>query len=198
MKPAVSLVFLPALLGLLAACAPRDRVLLLPESGGTPSVVTVKTTQGQTQIDRPYTAVHVGSDGGLKPVAYTEKEVSDRYGSVLAKLPAAEKRYTLNFAPGGAELLPESAALLPEIIKDLMRRPGGDLIVVGHTDRVGPLQDNDRLSLVRAQAVVDLLKAQNVPANRMEAVGRGEREPLVPTDDEVAEPKNRRVEIRVR
>jgi len=29
-------------------------------------------------------------------------------------------------------------------------------------------------------------------------VGRGEREPLVPTEDEVSEPRNRRVEITVR
>jgi outer membrane protein OmpA-like peptidoglycan-associated protein len=37
-----------------------------------------------------------------------------------------------------------------------------------------------------------------VPANKLEVVGRGEREPLVATDDEVDEPKNRRVEINVR
>jgi OmpA-OmpF porin, OOP family len=35
-------------------------------------------------------------------------------------------------------------------------------------------------------------------AELVEAVGRGEREPLVPTDDEVAEPRNRRAEILVR
>ena len=35
-------------------------------------------------------------------------------------------------------------------------------------------------------------------ANLIEAVGRGEREPLVPTEDEVAEPRNRRAELLVR
>jgi outer membrane protein OmpA-like peptidoglycan-associated protein len=34
--------------------------------------------------------------------------------------------------------------------------------------------------------------------SRIEAVGRGKRELLVPTADEVDEPKNRRVEILVR
>lgn len=37
-----------------------------------------------------------------------------------------------------------------------------------------------------------------IPADRIQAAGRGEREPLVPTPDEVAEPRNRRVEVTVR
>jgi outer membrane protein OmpA-like peptidoglycan-associated protein len=37
-----------------------------------------------------------------------------------------------------------------------------------------------------------------VAADRIRVAGRGEREPLVPTADEVAEPQNRRVEINVR
>ena len=37
-----------------------------------------------------------------------------------------------------------------------------------------------------------------IPAERIQAAGRGERELLVPTEDNVAEPRNRRVEINVR
>ena len=37
-----------------------------------------------------------------------------------------------------------------------------------------------------------------IPAEQIRAAGRGERAPLVPTEDEVAEPRNRRVEITVR
>jgi len=36
------------------------------------------------------------------------------------------------------------------------------------------------------------------PASRIQAIGRGERNLLVPTPDEVAEPRNRRVTIEVR
>ena len=42
------------------------------------------------------------------------------------------------------------------------------------------------------------LIAAGVPAGKIETAGRGEREPLLKTADEVAEPKNRRVEISVR
>ncbi len=36
------------------------------------------------------------------------------------------------------------------------------------------------------------------PADKMEIAGRGERELLVPTANEVDEPRNRRVEINIR
>ena len=52
--------------------------------------------------------------------------------------------------------------------------------------------------LARAKAVRDQLVEQGFDPARIELAGRGEREPLVPTADEVPEPKNRRVEVPVR
>jgi OmpA-OmpF porin, OOP family len=46
--------------------------------------------------------------------------------------------------------------------------------------------------------VRDELVRVGIPPDRISVAGRGEREPLIPTDDEVAEPRNRRVEINVR
>jgi outer membrane protein OmpA-like peptidoglycan-associated protein len=57
---------------------------------------------------------------------------------------------------------------------------------------------NDALSLKRAKVVSQLLVDKGAVAARVEAVGRGKRELLVPTADEVDEPQNRRVEIVVR
>jgi outer membrane protein OmpA-like peptidoglycan-associated protein len=70
--------------------------------------------------------------------------------------------------------------------------------VIGHTDSVGTLEANDALSLRRAATVRALLVTQGVAESSIEVAGRGEREPLVPVGDEVAEPKNRRVEINLR
>jgi len=81
---------------------------------------------------------------------------------------------------------------------EVRKRPAPDVIVVGHTDRVGYLQDNDRLALKRAEKMRAELLRQGLPADSVLAAGRGEREPLVPTADEVAEPRNRRVEMLVR
>jgi outer membrane protein OmpA-like peptidoglycan-associated protein len=71
--------------------------------------------------------------------------------------------------------------------------------VTGHTDRAGSLQHNDRLSLTRAKRVRDELVRRGVaPAKLGNVSGRGERELLIPTPDNVFEPRNRRVEIGVR
>jgi outer membrane protein OmpA-like peptidoglycan-associated protein len=60
------------------------------------------------------------------------------------------------------------------------------------------MTDNDALSMRRAQGISQLLVGRGFPADHIEAMGRGEREPAVPTADEVDEPRNRRVVIVVR
>lgn len=89
-------------------------------------------------------------------------------------------------------------ALLPTVVARALARQGGELVVVAHTDRFGSVQANDALSLQRANAVRELFVAQGFNPALVEAVGRGERAPMVATEDEVAEPQNRRAEIIVR
>jgi outer membrane protein OmpA-like peptidoglycan-associated protein len=73
-----------------------------------------------------------------------------------------------------------------------------DVLVIGHTDKVGNDAYNDALSKARAEVVRKALAERGVAAENMVLVGRGKREPMVPTADGVAEPRNRRVEILVR
>jgi len=67
--------------------------------------------------------------------------------------------------------------------------------LTGHTDRSGSDQYNMALSLRRGEAVKQALIRQGIPAASIAVIGRGERQPLVPTADGVREPQNRRVEI---
>ena len=186
------------LLVMLSGCAVKERVVLLPETDGKPTAVTVRSGANQALIDKPYQATVVGSSGELKSAQYSAKEVQDLYPGLLSSKIPDEKRFILYFETGGTTLTAASAALLPDIIRELNTRSGGELMVVGHTDRVGSNEANDRLSLTRADAVARLLAEKGVVTDKMETVGRGKREPLVPTADEVAEPRNRRVEVRVR
>ena len=81
---------------------------------------------------------------------------------------------------------------------EIARRPVPDVLVIGHTDRVGTDAFNDALSRQRAEVVRRALVARGLPAENIVVVGRGEREPIVATADGVAEARNRRVEILVR
>ena len=77
-------------------------------------------------------------------------------------------------------------------------RPVPDIVVTGHTDTVGSADSNDRLSMQRAERVKAFLMGIGIPPDRIQTAGRGERELLVPSADNIDEPRNRRVEINVR
>jgi outer membrane protein OmpA-like peptidoglycan-associated protein len=116
----------------------------------------------------------------------------------LAAQPPAPLSFTVYFLIGSNEFTEESKATVNTLLAEMARRPSPEIAVIGHTDRLGTDQTNDALSLQRAQRVKEMLIQRGVPAERISVAGRGEREPLVPTADEVAEPRNRRVEINVR
>ena len=70
--------------------------------------------------------------------------------------------------------------------------------VVGHTDTLGSGSDNDALSRDRATEISGVLVERGLPSHMVSAVGRGERELLVETEDGISNPLNRRVEVLVR
>jgi outer membrane protein OmpA-like peptidoglycan-associated protein len=183
---------------LLVACAPAARVILLPEGGGKTSAVEVKTALGSQVLAAPYQTAEVGKNGQVALTATDPLVVMDRYGAMMARLPPAQEQFLLYFEPGGAQLTASSQAQLPAILERARARKGGEIIVTGHTDRVGAVEANDALSLQRARTIRQLLVGQGFHAELVEAIGRGERAPLVPTADEVVEPQNRRAEIVVR
>lgn len=183
---------------LLSACAPSTRVTLLPQANNTSSAVEVSTSQGQQRINRPYQVALVGDQGRLSVDTTTPEAVRKEHTRLLAAEPLAAEWFVLEFEAGSSTLTASSLALLTRVVKRAQARKGADIVVTGHTDRQGNQEANDRLSLERARSIRALLIEQGFQAERIEAVGRGEREPLVATEDEVAEPRNRRAVVLVR
>jgi OmpA-OmpF porin, OOP family len=162
------------------------------------SAVTVGTPTASVELSAPYAVVEIGRKGSVTQIISSETEVRERYPTLLALQPPPPQRYTLNFLPGTSELTPESMAGLDGIISAARARSGGEIVIVGHTDRQGAADANDALSLRRANAIRDVLVERGFKAELIEPVGRGEREPAVPTEDDVPEPRNRRADIIVR
>ena len=180
-------------------CDPMDRVILLPDADGKVGAVSV-SAGGETElVDTAYGSVAVGEEGELADAASSAEEVSGRFGTLLNNQPVKASDYTVRFVTGSAtELTPDSAAVIDAMIADLTDRAAPEIRVTGHTDTVGSLTVNDRLSRERAQTVVSILQAEGIATDLLEAAGRGERELAVQTADNVDEPQNRRVEISVR
>ncbi len=184
------------LAAVLAGCAPASRIVLLPQADAT--AIEVRTPNRTQVLTQPYQVAAVSARGEVSVDTTTPEKVREQFPRLLALQPATAQRYLLYFEPGGSQLTPESEARLTEVLAGASARPGGEIIVTGHTDLVGTLESNDALSLQRAAAIRAVLLQRGFDPALVDAVGRGEREPLVPTDDEVAEPRNRRAEVLVR
>src|SRR3546814_13613767 len=94
------------------------------------------------------------------------------------------------------KLTEQSRAQLPAILDSIRRFPAPEVGVVGHTDRVGPAAVNTRLALERAEAIHDVLIAEGIEPALLEVTSHGAANPVLPTADDVPEPRNRRSEER--
>ncbi len=193
-------VFAAAILAAGCACAPATPALfvVIPSADGHVGKIVIQSGGQTAVVETAYGSQRVRSDGRVEAATLSEGEVRSVFGPTLASLPGKPTSFTLYFLEGKDELTPDSKAELEKVFSELQRRPLPDIMVIGHTDTVGGLEYNDRLSRARAERLRDLLVGLGIPAARIEAAGRGKRELLVPTEENVSEARNRRVEINVR
>jgi outer membrane protein OmpA-like peptidoglycan-associated protein len=175
-----------------------DLYVLMPGADGKTGALSVESGGKQAVLDQPYAAARVKEPGRVEAGSVTEQEARQAFGAALEAQPGRPTSFLLYFLEARDELTPDSRQLLTRVVDEIARRPAPEIVVIGHTDRVGPVPYNDTLSLRRAERVRDELVKVGIAAERIRVEGRGEREPLVPTADEVAEPRNRRVEISIR
>jgi outer membrane protein OmpA-like peptidoglycan-associated protein len=104
--------------------------------------------------------------------------------------------YGIYFDTGKSAIKPESAQAIEEIAKMLKADGALKIYVVGHTDNVGGLESNMRLSQARAEAVVQALEGTHaIAAVRLKAFGNGPYSPVASNAAETGRAKNRRVEL---
>jgi OOP family OmpA-OmpF porin len=104
----------------------------------------------------------------------------------------------LTFENNTTDMTPESKPALEKAVAVLKENASLNVLIVGHTDDRGDPDYNRDLSKQRAEAVRQYLIGQGVAAGRLEAVGKGEDEPLVPNTNDRARKQNRRVEMVVK
>lgn len=105
-------------------------------------------------------------------------------GRVETVTVAGSRLATIRFAVGSARMPPGAAGLMRQIAA-VQRRSGGKVIAVGHTTRRKRSADKEKdekvkntLSVARANAVISLLARAGVRRDRLEAIGRGDTEPI--------------------
>jgi len=183
---------------LLSACSTtKELVVLLPGEDGQIGAVAIAEPQRTTVLDTPLGAAKIDTKGRVTKDTLSEAEVKRTFAEALAAQPPKALSFTLYFEKN-TEIMPDSRATLDALLAEVAKRQAVEVQITGHTDRVGKVEDNDRLSMERAETIRDVLIKNGLHANFIRVVGRGEREPLIPTPDEQVEPRNRRVEVIVR
>ncbi len=104
------------------------------------------------------------------------------------------------FAGGLDKLSPATLAILDKVAP-AVQQVGAAVRVIGHTDNqpiaTPEFPSNMALSEKRAQSVLKVLQAKGVDAARLQAIGRGDTQPIDAANTDAARAANRRVEIEV-
>ena len=194
--------FLVAVLFTIAfsGCAKQTQVVLLPDPSGKVGQVRVTSDGGSVDITKAQeaTVVKGRQSAPSAPTILTEDAIQKDFAEALQSLPEQPVHFILYFKRDSNKLTDASIQLIPEVLKTVQQRDSKNISVIGHTDTAGNPEYNLRLSNLRAQAIADILEKEGLKKSHIKATSHGENNPLIPTKDNVHEPKNRRVEVVVR
>lgn len=154
--------------------------------------IDLSNGNGATQATFDWTSERERIRGAFAPPDEI-KVIDSEDGNLLLRLPAAR-----GFAKASAEPQGPLRAMLDRVAIAIEEPPSTEITILGHTDSLGSETFNLQLSIERAEAVMEYLRARGLPLTRMSADGHGEGEPIADNRDEQGRSLNRRVEIIVR
>jgi outer membrane protein OmpA-like peptidoglycan-associated protein len=175
---------------------PKSYLVLLPNDDGTTGRVTYDGGQGAVELDQARQAVAL--KGSSERYTISADQLARDTNAAVQAQPKPPRTFLVYFESGDTRVNRASEALLAQVVEEVRGRPAPDISVIGHTDTVGTEQSNETLSLRRAEQVAQQVKGAVSSVVNVEITSHGERNLLVKTPDNTAEPRNRRVEITVR
>ena len=196
------LIFILQLLAVLwlAGCGPKNIVVLLPDPDGSVGRISVSNQAGSVEMETPNQAVAIKDDQTVPSAPYDIKKekINAIFSGVIAIQPEPPVHFILYFKRDSTKLTSDSEKILSDIVASIKDKNSANISVIGHTDTAGDKNYNLNLSMRRAAAVSSLLVDRGIPQAHIQATSHGEENPLIKTEDNVNEPRNRRVEVVIR
>jgi len=181
---------------LLTACSPKTTVVLL-DSGKRHNAIIVSTDKGSKQLNQIGSFVQLNNKNETpsKINFMSKSEIINRYTNLFQATPKEPKTYIVYFKLNSTELTDKSKIVLEEALKTIKERSPCVVDIIGHTDTIGSNKINAKISLKRAHIVKSMIVARRIKSALLVAKGYGEEDLLMKTSNNVAEAKNRNVEI---
>lgn len=183
-----------------APAVPNDRIVLIPDPDGKVGEIVVSNKGGSQILSKSFQQTQAANPNAApsQPTIIEENQIKEIFGAAIAAQPEPPVRYILYFHNALNKPTDDSLRLVPQILSTIRARKSTWIGVVGHADRVGWRTTNYELSLSRAEAVRDILVSKGIDPGFIQMGSHGEDNALIWTDDEVPEPRNRRVEVTIR
>lgn len=163
--------------------------------GKTRALTLVTVDDDRTEAAAADTVVTTGT--GTRATDRPAEPVSAEYEApmVVGRLdPELQVNLRIRFGFDSAALSDDQKPRLDLICRAMQQSDVNRFDIIGHTDTSGPDTYNERLSVLRAQEVARyLVEDCGIGADRLRAIGMGERFPFNTADPKAEE--NRRVEF---
>ncbi len=185
---------------IISGCSTKHTtVVLLSDNDNSVGKVELKNEYGTALITRHRESVTMKlNKPPANPVEMSEEEINATFSQAIAAKPETPAKFMLHFEQGSDIVIAEDRKLITEIIEAIKKRQSTDISINGHSDRLGNEEDNERLSLKRANKILQIIVENDIDPSLIKVTSHGEGNPIIPTEDNVAEPLNRRVEVIVR
>jgi len=199
MLSATRIVLVVALSLLASGCSQKLTVALVPDPNGSTGSVSVENSAGKVSIATAYQTTSVANvkAGPASPEVLGKEKLETMFKEALSIQPKQPVHFLLYFKED-TQVTQDSLNLIPEILATIKERNSSSISAIGHTDTFGSKEYNLTLSKQRANAVKALLIKQGINPDTITVTSHGKENPLIPTGDNVIEPKNRRVEVVIR
>jgi outer membrane protein OmpA-like peptidoglycan-associated protein len=178
-------------------CASKSYVVLVESPDGSTGAIVVDSGSGGMLVNRKNQGVALDGTGAA-PFDVEAGRLQADFAAAQSAQPVLPTRFQVYFLTGGSSLTPESDAFIPIVLEDVRRRGVAAVSIIGHTDTMGDGGYNERLGMLRAYSIASLLQKNGLQALELTVTSHGKRNLLVPTADNVDEPRNRRVEVNIR
>ena len=178
-------------------------IVLLGENGREHNAIVVSTLKGSQRVDkvRGYVGLNSQSEAPSRVRTMSKKEFESRFSATIASMPESAISYILHFEKGALELTASSQKEISEIVELIIAKAPCEVDFIGHTDSVGLEEENIKKAYRQADYVESIFKQEilkrltTTKDITLRVEGYGEVDQLISTADNVAEERNRNVEV---